>query len=360
MRRRIARAAIIGSLGIATLSYGALEKHVTVRIEGRPVAVRTFAATVGEALARARVSVGPDDRVVPSPDARVREGSVIDVYRAKRITLLLDGKPRRVIVTGLTIQEVLDEVALRGSLVDSVHPSRDARIEPGMTIVYRHAVAVTVLHDGERDQVVTNEPTVGAVVRNLGIRLGKRDRIEPKASAVPVSDMTIRVLRVGVRKEMKEVVLPFSTVQRRDSTLEYGRRKVIREGRTGLRRITFRSTYVNGERVSRRVLRTVTIREARARIVAVGTKSPTCDCASGSQRGKASFYYAADGLTAAHRTLPFGTVVRVENLANGKVVYVTIRDRGPYVEDWIIDLSDEAFGRIASLGSGVINVRISW
>jgi uncharacterized protein YabE (DUF348 family) len=229
-----------------------------------------------------------------------------------------------------------------------------------MTITYRRAVAVTVTHDDKREEVVTNALTVGAVVREMGIKLGKRDRIEPKASTLPVSDMVIRVLRVGVRKEVKRVTVPFSTILRRDATLEYGRRKVVREGQSGVRRITFRSTYVNDKRTAQRILKVETLREVRARIVAIGSKSPTCDCASGSQRGKASFYRAADGLTAAHRTLPFGTVVRVENLSNGKVVYVTIRDRGPYVDGWIIDLSDEAFSRIASLSSGVIGVRISW
>jgi rare lipoprotein A len=65
-------------------------------------------------------------------------------------------------------------------------------------------------------------------------------------------------------------------------------------------------------------------------------------------------------MTAAHRTLPFGTVVTVTNLANGQSVRVTINDRGPFIGGRIIDLNDEAFRQIASLGSGVIRVRITW
>jgi rare lipoprotein A len=65
-------------------------------------------------------------------------------------------------------------------------------------------------------------------------------------------------------------------------------------------------------------------------------------------------------MTAAHRTLPFGTVVTVTNLANGRSVNVTINDRGPYIDGRIIDLNDTAFQQIASFDSGVIDVRITW
>ena len=72
-----------------------------------------------------------------------------------------------------------------------------------------------------------------------------------------------------------------------------------------------------------------------------------------SQTGKASFYadkyeglptangekYRKNKLTAAHKSLPFGTQVRVTNMANGNTVEVVINDRGPYVDDRIIDLS---------------------
>ncbi|TMK83342.1 MAG: septal ring lytic transglycosylase RlpA family lipoprotein, partial [Actinobacteria bacterium] len=65
------------------------------------------------------------------------------------------------------------------------------------------------------------------------------------------------------------------------------------------------------------------------------------------------------GLTAASPWLPFGTRVTVTNLANGRSVAVVINDRGPF-GGRIIDLSQEAFSRIAPLGAGVCQVRIAW
>jgi rare lipoprotein A len=63
-------------------------------------------------------------------------------------------------------------------------------------------------------------------------------------------------------------------------------------------------------------------------------------------------------LTAAHRTLPFGTKVRVTNLSNNKSVVVRINDRGPFVKGRFIDLTRYAFSKIADTDLGLITVKI--
>jgi len=63
-------------------------------------------------------------------------------------------------------------------------------------------------------------------------------------------------------------------------------------------------------------------------------------------------------LTAAHRTLPFGTCLHVENLANGRSVDVRVNDRGPYVNGRIVDVSEAAARRLDMLDQGVGHVRL--
>lgn len=63
-------------------------------------------------------------------------------------------------------------------------------------------------------------------------------------------------------------------------------------------------------------------------------------------------------LTAAHRTLPFDSIVKVDNLENGKDVTVRINDRGPFVKDRIIDLSLSAAQKIDMVGPGTAKVRL--
>lgn len=91
-----------------------------------------------------------------------------------------------------------------------------------------------------------------------------------------------------------------------------------------------------------------------------------------SETGQASYYadffegrltangeiFSQSKLTAAHKTLPFGTEVLVENLSNGKSISVIINDRGPFVKDRIIDLSRFAAEEIGMLTKGVQKVKI--
>ena len=91
-----------------------------------------------------------------------------------------------------------------------------------------------------------------------------------------------------------------------------------------------------------------------------------------SQVGEASYYdakfdnhktasgerFKTDGLTAAHRTLPIGTMVRVTNLKNERSVVVRINDRGPVSRRRIIDLSPAAAKELGILDQGVMRVRL--
>jgi len=68
--------------------------------------------------------------------------------------------------------------------------------------------------------------------------------------------------------------------------------------------------------------------------------------------------YDMEKMTAAHRTLPFNTWVRVTNLDNGRTVDVRIIDRGPFVDGRVIDVSHAAAREIGLIGPGLANVRI--
>jgi peptidoglycan lytic transglycosylase len=76
------------------------------------------------------------------------------------------------------------------------------------------------------------------------------------------------------------------------------------------------------------------------------------------QRVASGGWFNPNALTAAHKTLPFGTRVRVTNVRNGRSVVVRINDRGPYVRGRVIDLSRRAAGVVGMRGSGTAPVRI--
>jgi rare lipoprotein A len=97
-------------------------------------------------------------------------------------------------------------------------------------------------------------------------------------------------------------------------------------------------------------------------------------CRTITETGKASYYadkyegrktsngetFRQRKLTAAHKTLPFGTKVRVTNLNTGKTVKVRINDRGPFIEGRIIDLTRKAAKKIDLITEGVASVKIRY
>jgi rare lipoprotein A len=100
-----------------------------------------------------------------------------------------------------------------------------------------------------------------------------------------------------------------------------------------------------------------------------------CSCARQiTESGKASYYadkfegrktasgetFHQSAMTAAHRTLPFGTKVKVINLANGRSVKVKINDRGPFAQGRIIDLSKKAARKLGIVDTGVAPVDIKY
>jgi rare lipoprotein A len=113
----------------------------------------------------------------------------------------------------------------------------------------------------------------------------------------------------------------------------------------------------------------------RAKMISVGLLGAavilTIDLAKADQLGHASWYSmptnrTANGeqmnpneLTAAHRSLPFGTRVLVENLSNGSSVVVRINDRGPFIGGRIIDLSKAAATSIGMINAGTAKVRVT-
>jgi len=91
-----------------------------------------------------------------------------------------------------------------------------------------------------------------------------------------------------------------------------------------------------------------TIASAQSGIASVYSEGPT---ATGER-------VVASGMTAAHRTLPFGTMVRVTNTSNGRSVVVRINDRGPFVKGRIIDLTPGAAHAIGIAGLGAVTVDV--
>lgn len=100
---------------------------------------------------------------------------------------------------------------------------------------------------------------------------------------------------------------------------------------------------------------TIAVEEAREKLT--GIVSWYADKFHGNKTSSGELYNKNE-LTAAHKTLPFGTKVKVTNIKNGKSVVVKINDRGPHSKSRVLDLSRAAFTEIGSINAGILNIEM--
>jgi uncharacterized protein YabE (DUF348 family) len=347
VRKAIGNVALAGAVLSVAGAFLAIQKTVTLVVEGRPEAVRTMSSSVGELLDAEGIDVTPVDLVMPSETTPLSDGMtvLVELGHFESVDLVPKG-------VGVWVMEGMQESSATLA-ARRIEDWFSAGQRPGQrTVVAAHVVVMGKDHDG-----LTNATTVRQLLSAMGIEPDRNDRVLPSPSAPLTSDTPVRFASLDFRIRELEVPIPFTTYTQYTDDLDPNEVQWVRQGADGLLLERYRIRIVNGEVASRSLIDRQVLREAIAAKRLIGRE----DRAGGTQTGEASWYSFApgDGLTAAHPWLPFGTVVTVTNLANGDSVRVVINDRGPF-GGRIIDLSDEAFARIAPLSQGVCQVRLTW
>lgn len=358
MNSKIIRIVLLAAAILAPGFAFADQKSVVLDVDGTRETVTTYAASPEDLLVR--TDLAQSHEAIESADI-ISGGDIVKVRRPRTVVLVTDSGYRSVEAFGLTVGEALEHMGLKVEDGDLVVPAASTPLLDGMPLFVREKISVSVKADGVSREVVSSAPTVRALLAHASIKLGPADYSVPSLSSTPEQGATLSVVRVGTRTETKRIDVAFDVETERDAKLDRGKQRIAREGREGIREIRYRLTVENGKVTSRKLVKSEIVREPIDKIVIVGTRPPPPPFTSTghSETGVAS-WYRHDALIAAHKTLPFGTVVRVTNLNNGKTTTVTIRDRGPYIEGRIIDLSSAAFERLAPIGSGTFKTRIEW
>ncbi|QCV87965.1 septal ring lytic transglycosylase RlpA family protein [Acidipropionibacterium jensenii] len=185
---------------------------------------------------------------------------------------------------------------------------------------------------------------------------GKVAAAKPTASRsggrIVYAKTTVTVRSRATTSSAKIGMLPQAGHVKALSASRGGWTKVLYKGKTGY----ISSGYLSYSKVAAPARNSTASRSA-SRVTTTGSLG-TC---------KASFYgygyqtangerFSASAMTAAHKTMRFGTRLKVTNKANGKSVIVRVNDRGPYISGRCLDLTTGAFSKIASTGSGVVTV----
>lgn len=174
-----------------------------------------------------------------------------------------------------TVGQALRQAGVELGPRDRVEPAPGTNLQSDTTVTVARAVPVRVRADGREWETWAWAPTVGQALVGVGIRLGPLDRVEP-APETPLAGAgdaprEIRVVRVREEETTQVVELPFGTVKREDWNLPAGHQREIRAGTPGEKELTIRIRYEDGVAVSRTVVAERVRRPPVDRIVAVGT-----------------------------------------------------------------------------------------
>jgi uncharacterized protein YabE (DUF348 family) len=257
-------------------------------------------------------------------------------------------------VAAKTVGEFLASEKLSLREGDSVFPSEETGLFSGMRILINRAREVKVLADGGERVLHTQALSVGQALSENGISLDEDDIVKPERAESVLPKMTVVITRVTIEEQSIEKPIAFEKKANEDDTLSWRKTIVTQKGEKGIERLTYRVSSHDGKEVNRKLLKTETIKEPVTEITTQGTYVKL----GKAHRGAASWYAWTGTMAAANPWLPKGSYVKVTNMDNGKSVIVVINDRGPFVPGRIIDLDKVAFQKIASIGAGVINVKM--
>jgi uncharacterized protein YabE (DUF348 family) len=266
-----------------TWGYSALSKSVTLTLDGKSEEVTAFGGTVGDVLAAQGIEVGAKDQVLPAVDETVTDGSRISVHFARPFEVNVDGEPKTYWVTSTTVSRALAEIGERYAGAD-LSASRGGGIDRGgMTLDVVTPKQLTVqVGDAKPVRRTLTALTVEDALDDLGVDVGKHDRTEPAADHVLEDGDKLVFTNVKVvQKHVDGEVVDFGTVEREDSSMYEGETSVLRDGRTGLRDVTYRIVFRNGELADKKVLQQDVRRQPVDEIVKVGTKAPAANFAGG-------------------------------------------------------------------------------
>lgn len=257
-------------------------------------------------------------------------------------------------VTEKTVGEFLEAQRLTLREKETVFPPLETTLVSGMKIFVARTHEIAIEADGAKQFFSVHATSVGEVLSEAGFMTDEDDIVKPEREAFASQNMLITITRVQIEEQVVEKAVAFEKKTNEDDNLSWRKTVVTQKGEKGLDRLVYRVSTHDGKEVNRKLIKTERVKEPVVEIVTQGTSVKL----GKSHTGGASWYAWTGTMAAANPWLPKGSYVKVTNLENGKSVIVVINDRGPFVPGRIIDLDKVAFAKIASVGAGVITVKM--
>ncbi|HEY8703006.1 MAG TPA: ubiquitin-like domain-containing protein [Arthrobacter sp.] len=272
---------VLCALVVGLVAFVGNNKTITLNVDGKVTSVQTFGGTVGQVVKTAKLDLKPADRVSPSVDAAVENGTVINVNMAKAVKVSLDGSEKTVSTTAPDVAGLVTELGVASA--SSVSVPKDSQLAvDGSFVSISTPKTVSIVADGKASTATTTAGTVAQVLEDAGVTLGANDRTSQPGNASVVNNMVVKVSRVDTGKtDATTGDVPFETLTTESADLFKGDRKVTQAGTAGKVDRTFKLVLVDGREASRTlVAETVSVQPVTEKVT-VGTKpKPVAEAAA--------------------------------------------------------------------------------
>jgi len=250
----------------------AMDKTVTVTVDGRDRTLHTFATDVASALESANLNAAPQDRVEPALPTDLADGDHIILSRARKLTLVEGRFEREVWTTAASVDEALHSLGVEAAPIQ-MSTAPDAAIPlDGLSVELQVPRTVSLADGtGEPGQLTTTAGTVAGLLAEQGIELGPNDVAVPSGDTALTDGTSVHVVRNGVGEvvETRPIAPPEQVVE--DPELPRGKKVVVEPGKPGERTALMRVYVQNGEEVRREQVLAGGSTLPEPRIIKIGT-----------------------------------------------------------------------------------------
>ncbi|WP_426939386.1 transglycosylase family protein [Pseudarthrobacter sp. S3] len=264
---------VLCALVLGLVAFVGNNKTVTLNVDGKVTSVQSFGGTVGQVVKSANVELQSADRVSPSADAKVENGTVINVNMAKAVKVSLDGSEKTINTTAPDVAGLVTELGVASS--SSVSVPKDAQLAvAGSFVSISTPKSVSIVADGKAATATTTAGTVAQVLTDAGITLGVDDRTSQPGNAHVVNNMVVKVSRVDTSQTAATTEdVAFDSMTTESAELFKGEKEVTQAGVAGKVDKSFKLVMVDGREASRTLVSETVSVPAVTEKVTVGTKA---------------------------------------------------------------------------------------
>jgi uncharacterized protein YabE (DUF348 family) len=251
--------AVKGGIAVALLAVAAggstavaLDKEVTVTVDGVDTTVHTFSGDVAGALESADIAIEPGDQIAPGPSSAVRDGDHLVVNHTRNVALVVDGKQQTISTTARTVADALRQLGLPVDQVATSAPMGAPIPATGMSLDVRTPRPVTLIDGGgPPQQIMTTALSVPEFLGQRGLALGAADTVTPATGDALASGATIAITRNVVTQiaQTSPLAPPMQTIS--DPTMDAGKTKVVNPGVAGEQITHWSVNTTNGRETGR-------------------------------------------------------------------------------------------------------------